>query len=86
MIIYTCIFNSYSVYSLFIVAYWSTWLSSLIRPSTETLHYLLTHYEWLWNIVNNMEFLRDRFLKAVFKRKINSNLVNTAEPIQLSVI
>ena len=65
------IYNVYSISSLsFLVAYWSTWFSNLIRPSTETVHYMLTHYKWLWTIINNVEFLRDSFLRAMFKRKM----------------
>lgn len=61
------------IHILITVAHWSTWFSSLIKPSTETVHYMLTHYKWLWTIVNNVEFLRDSFLRAVFKRKVINN-------------
>lgn len=51
-------------------AYWSTWLSQLLRPSPETQHYLLNHFSWFWYIVNNVEFINDYLLRAVYQRRV----------------
>lgn len=47
-------------------AYWSTWLRALLKPSQETTHFLLTHFSWLWWIVNNVGFIQDTVMRAVY--------------------
>ena len=60
----------YSIRSIFSpLAYWSSWFSEMVRPSSETVHYILTHYGWLWGIVNNVGFIRDAFISSVFRSK-----------------
>ena len=54
-------------YLLPVVAYLSTWLSNLFRPSRETINYLFQHFDWIWSIVNRVEFLRDFLLKTLYK-------------------
>ena len=47
-------------------AYWSTWFKLLVKPSQETTHYLLTHFSWLWYIVNNVGFIQNTVMRAVY--------------------
>ena len=47
-------------------AYWSSWLKEKIRPTPDTMHYLLTHFSWLWWIVNNVGFIRDPLMRVVY--------------------
>ncbi|XP_056144938.1 prostaglandin G/H synthase 1 [Lampris incognitus] len=44
----------------------------LLKPSPDTLHYILTHFHWFWNIVNN-SFLRSTLMKLVLT--VRSSLV-----------
>ncbi|XP_046871930.1 prostaglandin G/H synthase 1 [Hypomesus transpacificus] len=44
----------------------------LLKPSPDTVHYLLTHFQWLWSFINN-SFLRDRLMRVVLT--VRSNLV-----------
>ena len=30
------------------------------------MHYLLTNFNWLWWIVNNVEFIRDPLMRVVY--------------------
>ena len=55
-------------------AHWSTWLISMIKPSQETTHFLLTHFSWLWWIVNNVGFIQDRVTRAVYFCKFMQNM------------
>ena len=48
------------------VAHWSTWFKTLLKPSQETTHFLLTHFSWLWWIVNNVGFIQDTVMRAVY--------------------
>ena len=64
------IFSDWKLFFLFYIAYWSTWFHNMIRPSTESLHYLLTHYKSVWYIVNSVGFLREKFLSKVFSCKM----------------
>ncbi|KAG8003168.1 Prostaglandin G/H synthase 2 [Nibea albiflora] len=42
-----------------------TWLKITLKPSPNTVHYLLTHFKGFWNIVNNISFLRDAIMRYV---------------------
>lgn len=35
-----------------------------VKPSPEVLHYILTHFQWFWDLVNN-SFLRDTIMRLV---------------------
>lgn len=42
-----------------------TWLKVTLKPSPNTIHYILTHFKGFWNIVNNISFLRDAIMSYV---------------------
>uniref|UniRef100_A0A674NDQ5 Prostaglandin G/H synthase 1 n=2 Tax=Takifugu rubripes TaxID=31033 RepID=A0A674NDQ5_TAKRU len=44
----------------------------LLKPSPDVAHYILTHFHWLWDIINNT-FLRDILMRLVIT--VRSNLV-----------
>lgn len=37
-----------------------------LKPSPDTTHYLMTHYTWLWSLVNNIGFLRNAVMRKVY--------------------
>lgn len=43
-----------------------------LKPSPNVVHYILTHFHWLWDIVNNT-FLRDVLMRLVLT--VRSNLI-----------
>ena len=51
------------------IAYWGTWLHNLFKPSPGTMHYLLTHFSWIWAIVNNVGFINDYIMTKVYTSK-----------------
>ncbi|KAG9483380.1 prostaglandin G/H synthase 2 [Eleutherodactylus coqui] len=52
-----------------------TWLKITLKPSPSTVHYILTHYKGVWNIVNNISFLRDRIMQYVLTSR--SHLIDS---------
>uniref|UniRef100_A0A8D3CKA7 Prostaglandin G/H synthase 2 n=1 Tax=Scophthalmus maximus TaxID=52904 RepID=A0A8D3CKA7_SCOMX len=42
-----------------------TWIKISLKPSPNTVHYLLTHFKGFWNIVNSILFLRDAIMRYV---------------------
>ncbi|KAG5847396.1 prostaglandin G/H synthase 2a [Anguilla anguilla] len=42
-----------------------TWLKTTLKPNPNTVHYLLTHFEGIWNIINNISFLRNAIMRYV---------------------
>ncbi|KAM4738490.1 prostaglandin G/H synthase 2 [Anableps anableps] len=42
-----------------------TWIKVSLKPSPNTVHYILTHFKGFWNIINNISFLRDAIMKYV---------------------
>ncbi|CAK8696015.1 unnamed protein product [Clavelina lepadiformis] len=52
--------------------YISTTVVSWLKPSKTTLHYTLTHFPWIWKIVNSISLLRRFLMKAVLKVRIGS--------------
>uniref|UniRef100_A0AAY5KTP3 EGF-like domain-containing protein n=1 Tax=Esox lucius TaxID=8010 RepID=A0AAY5KTP3_ESOLU len=38
-----------------------TWIKMSLKPTPNTVHYLLTHYKGLWNIINSISFLRGQY-------------------------
>ncbi|KAM9808154.1 prostaglandin G/H synthase 1-like [Neosynchiropus ocellatus] len=46
------------------VAEWGTSVSVLLKPSPAAVHYILTHFRWLWDLINS-SFLRDVLMTAV---------------------
>ncbi|XP_043941254.1 prostaglandin G/H synthase 2 [Protopterus annectens] len=42
-----------------------TWIRLKIKPSPNTVHYILTHFKPVWNIVNNIPFLHNFVMRYV---------------------
>ncbi|KPP63665.1 prostaglandin G/H synthase 2-like [Scleropages formosus] len=42
-----------------------TWITTSLKPTPNTVHYILTHFRGFWNIVNNIPFLRDSVMRYV---------------------
>ncbi|KAL2089463.1 hypothetical protein ACEWY4_014151 [Coilia grayii] len=42
-----------------------TWLKVHLKPAPNTVHYILTHFKGLWNIINKISFLRDSIMRYV---------------------
>ncbi|KAJ0032753.1 hypothetical protein NQD34_002834 [Periophthalmus magnuspinnatus] len=42
-----------------------TWLKITLKPSPNTVHYILTHFKGFWNIVNGISFLRNAIMSYV---------------------
>nr|XP_020476731.1 prostaglandin G/H synthase 1-like [Monopterus albus] len=49
-----------------------TRVRQFLRPSPDTMHYILTHFHWLWDIINHT-FLREGLMKLVLT--VRSNLI-----------
>nr|XP_002127674.1 prostaglandin G/H synthase 2 isoform X1 [Ciona intestinalis] len=52
--------------------YLSTRIKKWIKPSKSTTHYILTHFKWVWTIVNNVSWLRKTLMKAVLAMRVSS--------------
>ncbi|XP_040263438.1 prostaglandin G/H synthase 2 [Bufo bufo] len=52
-----------------------TWLRVTLKPSPNTVHYILTHFKGIWNIINNISFLRDRIMQYVLTSR--SHLIDS---------
>lgn len=46
-----------------------TWVKVSLKPSPNTVHYILTHFKSLWNIINNVSFLRNGIMRYVLTCK-----------------
>ncbi|NP_001165867.1 prostaglandin G/H synthase 2 precursor [Oryzias latipes] len=42
-----------------------TWIKMTLKPTPNTVHYILTHFKGFWNIVNSISFLRDAIMSYV---------------------
>ncbi|XP_063057321.1 prostaglandin G/H synthase 2 [Engraulis encrasicolus] len=42
-----------------------TWLKVTLKPAPNTVHYILTHFKGMWNIINKISFLRDGIMRYV---------------------
>lgn len=51
-----------------------TWVKVSLKPSPNTVHYLLTHFKGFWNIINNISFLRDAIMRYVLTCKLPNSL------------
>uniref|UniRef100_A0A250Y8R8 Prostaglandin G/H synthase 2 n=1 Tax=Castor canadensis TaxID=51338 RepID=A0A250Y8R8_CASCN len=49
-----------------------TRIKLLLKPTPNTVHYILTHFKGVWNIVNNIPFLRNSIMKYVLTCKYKS--------------
>ncbi|XP_069645664.1 prostaglandin G/H synthase 2 isoform X2 [Haliaeetus albicilla] len=52
-----------------------TWLRLTLKPSPNTVHYILTHFEAAWSIINNIPFLRDAIMRYVLMSR--SHLIDS---------
>ncbi|XP_028258731.1 prostaglandin G/H synthase 2 [Parambassis ranga] len=52
-----------------------TWLKVTLKPSPNTIHYILTHFKGFWNIINNISFLRDAIMSYVLTSR--SHLIDS---------
>ncbi|XP_051893094.1 prostaglandin G/H synthase 1-like [Pristis pectinata] len=53
--------------------YFWTSVYTFLKPSPAFSHYLLTHYKWLWDIINKISFLSDNLMRLVLT--VRSNLI-----------
>ncbi|CAL1594456.1 unnamed protein product [Knipowitschia caucasica] len=42
-----------------------TWIKLTLKPTPNTVHYILTHFKGFWKIVNGISFLRDAIMRYV---------------------
>uniref|UniRef100_A0A8D0C7F8 Prostaglandin G/H synthase 2 n=1 Tax=Salvator merianae TaxID=96440 RepID=A0A8D0C7F8_SALMN len=42
-----------------------TWLRMKLKPSPSTVHYILTHFKEVWNIINKIPFLHNSIMRYV---------------------
>lgn len=49
-----------------------TRIKQLLKPTPNTVHYILTHFKGVWNIVNNIPFLRNSIMRYVLTCKYKS--------------
>uniref|UniRef100_A0A4W4DR89 Prostaglandin G/H synthase 1 n=1 Tax=Electrophorus electricus TaxID=8005 RepID=A0A4W4DR89_ELEEL len=47
-----------------------TRVCELLKPSPDVMHYILTHFHWLWDIINNT-FLREWLMRTVLTVRAN---------------
>lgn len=52
-----------------------TWVKVALKPSPNTVHYLLTHFRGFWNIINNISFLRDAIMGYVLTCEFSTSLL-----------
>lgn len=49
-----------------------TRIKLFLKPTPNTVHYILTHFKGVWNIVNNIPFLQNTIMKYVLTCKYKS--------------
>lgn len=49
----------------------------LLKPSPNVVHYILTHFHWLWDIINNT-FLQDVLMRLVLTGQESDSLIRTS--------
>ncbi|NXD09227.1 PGH1 synthase, partial [Nothocercus nigrocapillus] len=47
-----------------------TWLRTLLKPSPAFYHFILTHFQWLWDVIN-ATFVRDMLMRLVLTARAN---------------
>ncbi|MFT7809070.1 prostaglandin G/H synthase 2 [Arapaima gigas] len=52
-----------------------TWIRMSLKPSPNTVHYILTHFKGFWNIINNIPFFRDSVMRYVLTSR--SHLIDS---------
>lgn len=48
----------------FVLAEFWTRVKLMLKPSPDFVHYILTHFRWFWNLINN-SFLREKMMALV---------------------
>ncbi|KAF5894672.1 prostaglandin G/H synthase 2-like, partial [Clarias magur] len=48
-----------------------TWLKVSLKPTPNTVHYILTHFRAFWKILNNIPFLQDSVMRYVLTSRAN---------------
>lgn len=69
-----CLYHIHFLVSIF-PAELLTWVKVSLKPSPNTVHYLLTHFKGFWNIINNISFLRDAIMRYVLTCKFPTSLL-----------
>lgn len=73
IILQNCAYNvSRSFLFLLIAAEFLTRIKLLLKPTPNTVHYILTHFKGVWNIVNKISFLRNMIMRYVLTCKYTS--------------
>ncbi|KAJ8277979.1 hypothetical protein GJAV_G00082370 [Gymnothorax javanicus] len=52
-----------------------TWIKTKLKPTPNTVHYILTHFKGFWNIINQIPFLRDSIMRYVLTSR--SHLIDS---------
>ncbi|TRY56835.1 hypothetical protein DNTS_004105 [Danionella cerebrum] len=52
-----------------------TFIKSSLKPGPNIVHYILTHYKWIWDIINKVSYLRDAIMRYVLMSR--SHLVES---------
>ncbi|XP_067109911.1 prostaglandin G/H synthase 2a [Osmerus mordax] len=52
-----------------------TWLRTLLKPSPNTMHHILTHYKPVWDFINRASFIRNAIMSYVLTSR--SHLVDS---------
>ncbi|XP_004613835.2 prostaglandin G/H synthase 2 [Sorex araneus] len=52
-----------------------TWIKLSLKPTPDTVHYILTHFKAMWGIINSIPFLRDAIMKYVLTSR--SHLIDS---------
>uniref|UniRef100_UPI00398F3D4B prostaglandin G/H synthase 1-like n=1 Tax=Pristiophorus japonicus TaxID=55135 RepID=UPI00398F3D4B len=50
--------------------FWSR-VRKFLKPSSRFMHHALTHYKWLWYIINNFSFVSDTLMRLVLTVRAN---------------
>ncbi|KAL4617393.1 prostaglandin G/H synthase 1-like [Arapaima gigas] len=64
-----CTHTGYYGENCTIPEFWSR-VRQLLKPSPDVVHYILTHFKWLWDIINK-SFLRDVLMRLVLTARSN---------------
>lgn len=70
----SCVFSLY-IQSFFSAATWMQSLKYWIRPSPETIHYLLTNFQPVWDVVNSIPFMQKFLMKIIYVGKSIANYI-----------
>ncbi|ELV13895.1 Prostaglandin G/H synthase 2 [Tupaia chinensis] len=46
-----------------------TRIKLLLKPTPNTVHYILTHFKGIWNVINNIPFLRNAIMRYVLSSR-----------------